>query len=109
MQTHIGVSAEERSVPQVVVVDVEAATDLRAASDSDDLSDTVDYGTLTAEIANLVRNHEARLLERLAGAIAKLVLDVAGVESVGVQVAKEAPPLEEDLDVVAVRIKRSLR
>lgn len=109
MQTRIGVSAEERSVPQVVVVDVEATTDLQAASDSDDLSDTVDYGTLTVEIAKLVRDHEARLLERLAGAIARLVLDVAGVERVRVQVAKEAPPLEEDLDVVAVRIERSLR
>lgn len=96
-------------MPQVVVVDVEATTDLQAASDSDDLSDTVDYGTLTVEIAKLVRDHEARLLERLAGAIARLVLDVAGVERVRVQVAKEAPPLEEDLDVVAVRIERSLR
>lgn len=96
-------------MPQVVVVDVEATTDLQGASDSDDLSDTVDYGTLTGEIAKLVRDHEARLLERLAGAIARLVLDVAGVERVRVQVAKEAPPLEEDLDVVAVRIERSLR
>jgi 7,8-dihydroneopterin aldolase/epimerase/oxygenase len=105
--THIGVSAEERSTSQVVVVDVDAAVDLSAASLSDDLTDTVDYGALMARIAGLVQEHECRLLERLAESVAQLVLGEAGVERVLVEVAKESPPVKEDVNVVAVRIERS--
>ena len=104
--THIGVSAEERAASQIVVVDVDATVDLSAASLSDDLTDTVDYGALTTRIAGLVQGHESRLLERLAESVAQLVLGVAGVDRVVVEVAKESPPVREDLDTVAVRIER---
>lgn len=105
-ETHIGVSSEERSAPQVVVIDVDARVDLRSASASDELRETVDYGGLTRSIAEVVRGHRARLLERLAESIARLVLQQAGVGGVSVEVAKESPPLSEEVDRVAVRIER---
>jgi dihydroneopterin aldolase len=104
--THVGVTAEERATPQVVVLDVDAAVDLESAAASDDLGDTVDYGALTTRISELVQGHESRLLESLAGSVAQLVLGMAGVERVLVRVAKESPPVEEDLDSVSVRIER---
>ncbi len=106
MGTHVGVTAEERATSQIVVLEVDAAVDLKSASASDDLKDTVDYGTLASSIAELVRGHESRLLESLAGSVAQLVLGVEGVERVLVRVAKESPPVEEDLDSVSVRIER---
>ena len=104
--THVGVTEEERATSQIVVVDVDAVVDLSSASASDDLSDTVDYGTLTTRIWELVQGHESRLLESLAGSVAQLVLEVVGVEQVLVRVAKESPPVKEDLDSVSVRIER---
>jgi 7,8-dihydroneopterin aldolase/epimerase/oxygenase len=104
--THVGVTDEERATSQIVVLDVDVVVDLTAASTSDDLSDTVDYGTLTTRIWELVQGHESRLLESLAGSVAQLVLEVAGVEQVLVRVAKESPPVKEALDSVSVRIER---
>jgi 7,8-dihydroneopterin aldolase/epimerase/oxygenase len=104
--THVGVTEEERATSQIVVIDVDAVVDLAAATTTDDLSDTVDYGTLTTRIWELVQGHESRLLESLAGSVAQLVLEVGGVEQVHVRVAKDSPPVKEVLDSVSVRIER---
>ncbi|MGI8774593.1 MAG: dihydroneopterin aldolase [Actinomycetota bacterium] len=105
----IGVPDEERARPQVVVIDVEAETDLASASLSDDLTDTLDYGTLTGEIARVATATDARLLEHLAGVIADRVLGFEGIERVTVAVAKERAPIPEEVEAVGVRIVRSAR
>ena len=71
--TH-GVLAEEQSRAQPFEVDLELAVDLSAASASDSLEDTVDYGAVVDVAAGVVTNERFALLERLAGRIADAVL-----------------------------------
>lgn len=104
--THIGVTQEEREQLQNVLIDIELAVDLAAAGATDELGDTVDYDRLTREIAELVRGSEAKLLEALAQAIARHACTFSGVDRVTVEVAKEAPPVQEDVGPIAVRITR---
>lgn len=102
----IGVTPQERSVPQVVVVDLELTVDLTAAESSDDLADTVDYDRLTSYVAEVVRTSHSKLLENLAGSIATQVCSLSGVERVTVEVSKESPPVGENVGKIAVRITR---
>lgn len=104
--THIGVTDEERSTEQAVLVDVVVDVEMRRAGASDDLAHTIDYGSLTTEIAELVRRSRVRLLEKLAEDIADHVTALSGVERVSVGVAKESPPVTEDVGSIAVRIMR---
>ena len=102
----IGVTEDERSQPQTVIVSLELQVDLSAAATSDDLADTVDYDRLTTEVAGLVRSSETKLLESLAGSIAAHVCAFSGVDRVTVEVSKESPPVSEDVGPIAVRITR---
>ena len=106
VNAHVGVTEEERASEQLLVIGVEVATDLKKAGSSDDLADTVDYGLITVEIADLVRASRSALLENLAEQIAAHIAAIPGVNGVTVEVAKDAPPIEEDVGSVSVRIER---
>ena len=101
-----GVSVAERSLPQPFVVDIEVEAELRAAAASDQIEDTVDYRRLRAAAHDVVTGESAHLIETLAERIAGRVLEVAGVASVTVRVAKR-PKSMEPLDAAAVEIKRT--
>lgn len=101
----IGVKEEERAQPRPIVIDLDIRTDTRLAGKSDDLADTVDYSRIITRIVSVARK-EVQLLEHLAEEIAELVLNTPLVESVAVEVRKESPPVEADVDAVAVRIER---
>lgn len=109
LATHIGVTEEERNDPQWVLVSIELHTDLRAAAKSDDLSDTVNYHWATNEIAAIVRSSKCELLEYLAGKIASQMSKIERVNGVTVEIAKETPPVEEDVGGIVVRIERTRR
>ena len=103
---HIGVTEEERSKPQTLLVDLELTLDLRPAGRSDDLNDTIDYDRLTTDVADLVRSSRFQLLERLAESIAAHACALSGVQRVTVEVTKESPPVSEEVGPIAVRITR---
>ncbi len=107
VDTRLGWTAEERAHPQAILIDLDVETDLFAASTSDDLGDTLDYGATISEVAAFVRAGEFRLLERVAGDVAEIVSAKNGVKSVTVEVAKEVVPVVEEVARVAVRITRS--
>jgi dihydroneopterin aldolase len=106
VQARIGVTEQERSTPQPVIVDLDLVADLSAAVTSDDLTDTVDYDRLTSFVADVVRTSSSKLLEHLAGSIATSVCSLSGVERVTVEVSKESPPVAEEVGKIAVRITR---
>ncbi len=105
--TRIGVTEEERKEPQQVVADISIMADLVTPAQTDDLNDTIDYSQVTARVTDVIRSSECRLLEHLAEKIASSIAHFAGVQGVTVEVAKQRPPLAEELEAVAVRIERT--
>lgn len=106
LPANVGWGDEERATPQNVYVSVYIDADLRAAGRSDDLADTIDYDRATTEIGELVRTGSFRLLEHLAERIAGHTARLLGVRGVTVEVAKESPPVSEDVGAITVRITR---
>ena len=100
----VGVNPEERIRRQDVLVDLELAADLSAASRSDALEDTVDYHALAERVRGAVENSGFSLIERLAGEIAGICLETPKVNAVTVTVRK--PEALEHADYPAVRIYR---
>jgi len=103
----LGASEEERAFPQLVEIDLEVEADLSAAAASDALVDTVDYGPLIELTGRIVAEGEHRLLEGLAGAIARQALGSSTrIEAVTVRVRKLAVPMDVDIDHAEVVIRR---
>jgi dihydroneopterin aldolase len=75
--TH-GVLPEERTRPQPFEVDIDLEVDLLDAGRSDDLADTVDYGTVAEAVVAAVAGPHLDLLEALAERIAAAAWRAAG-------------------------------
>ena len=103
---HHGVTDEERTAGQIFVVDVTAHLDVSAACRSDDLSSTLDYGTLAEAIHRRVSGERWNLIERIAERVAELVLEDARVRRVEVTVHKPEAPIPVEFEDVAVTIVR---
>ena len=101
-----GVGDAEREHPQPFTVDIEAEAELDRAGVSDRIEDTVDYRALHAIARDVVTGESAHLIEALAHRIAERGLEVPGVTSISVRVAKR-PASMEPLAAAAVEIKRS--
>lgn len=103
----IGAIADERDFPQMLEIDLELEADLAAASISDSLEDTVDYGRLVEFTGRTVEGSSFVLLEGLAGALLTGALDMsAAIAAVTVRVRKLAVPLDVSMDYAQVQIRR---
>lgn len=89
-----GVFDFERENGQRFVVDVTCWLDLGRAAASDDLTDTLDYGTLAQAIVADIEGPPLNLIEALAGRIADSCLSSPLVESVEVTVHKPEAPID---------------
>ncbi len=101
-----GVSDRERASPQEFRVDLEVECDVATAGHSDRLDDTIDYTKLRAIARDVIEGPSARLIERLAAQIAERALQMPGVASIDVRVAKR-PASMRPIDSAAVHIKRT--
>ena len=91
---------------QDFLVDVVLDVDTRAAAASDDLADTVDYGTLADALAAVVGGEPVDLIETLADRLAKVCLADERVISVEVTVHKPAAPIAHAFSDVTVTVVR---
>ena len=104
----VGVGEEERSHLQVIEVDVELNVDLRAAGESDDLEQTVNYSAVFKRCRAIVEDQSFHLLEAIAHTVATDLLDnFTPIKSVVVRVRKPGVPIDGVLDYAGVEIERS--
>jgi dihydroneopterin aldolase len=103
---HHGVFDFERRDGQLFVADVVLGIDTRDAARSDDLHDTVDYGSLVAKVKNAIESDPVDLIETLAQRIADVCLAEAGVQWAEVTVHKPDAPVEATFSDVTLTINR---
>ena len=102
-----GVLPHEREVPQPFEVDVEMGLDLRAAGESDDLGDTVNYAKIYDVVSTVLTVTRKYLIEAIAEEIADdLLRDFDSLRWVRVTVHKPAAPIDGIFSDVGVTILR---
>ena len=104
---HHGVFDFERREGQVFVVDLVLGIDTGPAAASDDLADTVDYGTLVAEVKAAVERDPVDLIETVAQRITDVCLLDTRVEWARVTLHKPDAPIDATYSDVALTITRT--
>ena len=99
----VGVTGEERSRPQRLLLTVELFTDLSAAAATDELSRTIDYFAVAQRLLRFGEGRSWRLIETLASEIAALLLADFKPTRVSVEVKKFIIP---EARHVSVRVQR---
>jgi dihydroneopterin aldolase len=104
---HHGVFDFERREGQKFSVDLVLGMDTRPAARSDDLRDTVDYGTLVMSVKDAIETDPVDLVETLAQRIADICLKDGRVKWAEVTVHKPDAPIQAAFSDVALTIFRS--
>jgi dihydroneopterin aldolase len=99
---------DERENGQRFLVDAILEVDLRSASKSDLLDDTVNYSAVCDLILEQVVGPPVSLIESLAGQIADVILEkFTGVKSVKITLHKPDAPVAVKVDDISVSITRT--
>lgn len=107
VDARIGVTDAELKVDRPLVLDLALTVPDCAATETDEIDGTVDYAAVAALAVEIVRAEPHRTLERLAAKIADAIAGEFGV-AVEVVVAKPGPPMDADVEAVAVRVSARL-
>ena len=84
----IGIFDWEREVKQTIALDLEMSADIRRAARSDSIGDTLNYKAVAKRVLAFVQDSRFRLVEALAGEIARILLAEFPIERVRVTVHK---------------------
>lgn len=101
----IGVNDWEREKPQDILINIAISADLSAAGESDDISDSVNYKTIAKKAQAQAETAQRLTVEALAADIAKICLEVPGVQKVRVKIEK--PNAVRFARSVGVEVERS--
>ena len=102
-----GANSEEKELGQRFIVDLEIEYDLRAAGESDNLADTINYSRFYRAVKEVMEGPSLNLLETVAQRIASNILERFPVESAMVRLKKPEVPIKGSiLDYAAVQIYR---
>ncbi len=100
----IGVYDWERSIRQTLVLDLELASDNRAAAATDGIADAVDYDAISKRILAYVQASEFELIETLAERVADIVLSEFNIPWLRLKLSKPGAVAEaKDVGVIIER------
>jgi dihydroneopterin aldolase len=88
IETIIGIYDWEREIKQTISLDLEMATDIRKAAQSDHIDDTLDYKAVSKRLISFVEESKFELVERLAVECAQLILNEFNVPWVRLKLNK---------------------
>ena len=104
-----GCMEEEKKIGSDYLVNLVVDTDLKLSSETDDLSNTVDYVSLNG-IVKEEMSVRSRLLESVANRIlVRILKEHRSVDVVEIKIAKRNPPINGNVEEVAVKIKEKRR
>lgn len=101
----IGINDWEREKPQDILINIVIFTDLSKAGKSDDITDSVNYRTISKKVQAHAETAQRLTVEALAADIADICLGETGVKKARVKVEK--PNAVRFAQSVGVEIERS--
>jgi dihydroneopterin aldolase len=104
---HIGVPEDERSRPQRLTISVTFWPMKQAAELNDDIGEAVNYAELCVELRKFVASRRDRLIETLADALARQLLESFAVRRVTIELRKYILPAVEFVSVTVTRERSS--
>jgi dihydroneopterin aldolase len=105
VETIIGIYPWERQIKQTLFLDLEMATDIRRAAQTDDIAHTLNYKAVSKRIQEFVGNSQFLLVETLAERVAEIILREFGVPWLRLNVNKRGAV--RNATDVGVMIERS--
>jgi len=101
-----GAMKEEREIGGRFEVDIDLMGDFSTPSNTDELSDAVDYQKAYALIKEKIEGSKYHLIEKIAAEVAEKILSAFTVDQVNVRLRKRNVPIGGVIDYVEVELSR---
>lgn len=88
IETIIGIFDWERKVRQTISIDLEMATDIRKAAETDDIQYALNYKDVSKRLIGLIEDSEFELVETMAETAAKIVREEFNVAWLRMRLSK---------------------
>ncbi len=106
IDTVIGIYDWERKIRQDIVLDIEMSADIKAASLTDHIDQTLNYKAVSKRLIDFVKNSEFQLVETLAEKICEIITSEFNVDEVKLTLNKgEAVTGAKGVGVIIKRYK----
>lgn len=106
IETIIGIYDWEREKKQRVSIDLEMGTDIKAAAESEDINQALDYKAVAKRLIEFIEASEFFLVETMAEKIAELVLEEFEIPWLKLRVGKPgAVTGSKDVGIIIERSK----
>lgn len=102
----IGVHDWERRIRQTLLIDLDLATDVRAAAAHDNLADALDYAAVAKRVTTLVEQSSYQLIESVAEGIVATLQQEFGIRWLRLRISK--PGAVANAHNISVLIERTL-
>lgn len=103
---HVGVTAEERALQQILSLSITLDTPLHTAGASDKITDTINYAEVMDQTRNWLQGKTFSLIEKIAELTAENILTQFPVSRVHVLVSKLTLPGVKSVTVSIIRTKK---
>jgi 7,8-dihydroneopterin aldolase/epimerase/oxygenase len=101
----LGIHAHEQRTPQPIRISASATTDIKAAAQTDDIKQTVNYSTLAKRIIAFVDANTSLTIEALIESLAAEILTDERIHTIWLRIEK--PKAVPSAETVGVEITRS--
>ena len=88
LQTVVDVYDWEEKINREIIINVEIETDFVNSLTSDDISDAIDYETITSKIKNLIATTRFKLIERMAQKVVDVIMEDKRIKKCRVEIDK---------------------
>lgn len=103
----IGVWKWEKAITQILVLDIDLATDITKSAASDDLKDTLDYKKVTDRVLEYAKANQFDLIETLIERLSEVILSEFEVPWVRIKLDKGG--VVKNVNHVGIIIERGQR
>lgn len=104
-----GVFKEEKVLGQKFILDIELEMNLKDAASNDDLNKTVNYGQISQDIEDILKERNYDLIETVADKVNKhILINYPLVKKCSIILKKPFAPIGKPVKYAAVNIKRSV-
>lgn len=102
-----GVYEQEKRDGQNFLIDADITLQETRANQTDDLEDTVNYGSVCYFIRDYFRNHTYQLLEALTNRLSEALLEeYSGIAAVKLSIGKPQAPIEMNFENVGIWVEK---
>jgi 7,8-dihydroneopterin aldolase/epimerase/oxygenase len=107
-QAHIGVTKDERSKPQEIIVNLSWTSDLGPSGMSDELTDTVCYHQVWIALDEHIKSREYKLIEALGHTLIQLLFErFSGMQNLRLGIFKPEALRQQNVRSAGIELERT--